>query len=824
MIGTRHGARRLHLAAALVAVALAACSSPEEKRAEHVSRSEAYLAEGKISEALIELRRALKLDPQSGDLNFRIGEVLESVGELPDALFFYQEAVRLAPADGKAALAAGRLLIFVDPDRAEQLIAGVLERTPSDPVAYLRRSELALVRANTLDALADARTAVELAPGSHMAHFQEGIVHRARIRERQLLREEDDPKVFVDALAAFDKGLEVAGKDAPVHEVVRGAIERAFVLASWKQRAGEAPDAFRRAVEIARERGSVPEQIRVLGEARSYAEKVRDEGLERWALEAELALEPQRYAAWMRLAALTKDESVPKRLLETLPDDESAHAIYARILRERGREEEAVAHLREVESRLGDPVPIRRTLVEFLVDAMRFDEARALVESLSQEHPDRPETFDAVSLLAMREGRYADAVAAVEKLVERRESPLALMRLAEARYRLGNTAAALVAVNRGLELIPEEAGRVAMLRLKGRIEITSGDNEAGIQTFQRVRRQVGGIPGEDATILAGAFYATKRDAAARALLGEAVTRDDAPLEAVLLYLQHESAREPARAREVLERAAARYPDRPVLVAYLVRMDLASGQAARAEQRVLDSLAAYPNYAGLHRLHARVLIANGKREEALAAAEKALEFGPELSGVTELVVSLLSELGRRDEAIARLETEAKAGRLGVARRVLLARLQIVAGQDARATELLEGVVAERSDLPGAKNDLAFLLARQGGDLERARQLAEEARTALPRSPDVADTLGYVYLQKGLSEAARDQFRAALDLSDPQSSAWATSQYHLGLSYKALGRMDEAREAFERALATAVDFPEATEARRQIQELASTSGPS
>ena len=183
----------------------------------------------------------------------------------------------------------------------------------------------------------------------------------------------------------------------------------------------------------------------------------------------------------------------------------------------------------------------------------------------------------------------------------------------------------------------------------------------------------------------------------------------------------------------------------------------------------------------------------------------------------MVVGLLSQLGRQGEAVDRLERQAKEGKLGVASRVLLARLHIVAGNDARAIEHLESTLVERSDLPGAKNDLAFLLARQGGDLERARRLAEEARAALPRSAEVADTMGYVYLKKGLAAAAVDQFLSALELSEERSAAWATAQYHLGLSYKALGRAPEARLAFERSLATAVDFPEADEARREAESL-------
>ena len=804
----------------LLAAPFAACSSDEEKREGHVAAADEFLAAGKTSEALIELRSALQLDPQNANLNLRIGQALEYAGALQDALFFYQEAVRLAPEDGSAALAAARLLMFEDPDKAEQLIAGVVARNPGDAIAYLRRSELALVRGKTQEALEDARTAVEKAPNNHMTFFQEGVVHRARIRERRLLGQGDDPKLFEEALAAFDEGLEVAAPDAPVHEVVRGALERALTFAAWKERQAEAGPAFRRAVEIAKQRGSVPEELRALGETREYAQAAGEVELERWVLETQIALDTHQYAAWARLAVLTGDDSVLKRLIETLPDDARAHALYARLLWERGREDDALEHLRSTETKVDDPVPIRMVMVELFVEHRRFDDAREIVGKLEKEYADRPETADAASLLAIRERRFDEAIALLEKLNERRESSRTRMRLAEAQFRVGNLQAALVAVNRALEISVESDDVIAMLRLKGRVEAAAGDRQAAVATFRRVRNEVGGIPPDDVPVLARVLYETNREEGARAILNEALAANDPPLEVTLIYLAREGARDPVRAREVLARAAERHPNQPALLGHLVRGDLAEGHPERAEQRMAAAVAALPKNPALRRLQAQALIANHKPEEALSAAEQALQLAPEMPGVPELVVGLLTELGRREEAVTRLEKEAKQGGLGVSGRILLARLQILAGRDDSAIALLEGVLAERSDLPGAKNDLAFLLARKGSDFERARRLAEEARAALPRSAEVADTLGYVYMKAGLLEPAADQFRAAIELAREQTEIWATSQYHLGLSYKALGRLPEARQAFERALATAVEFPEAEDARKEAEGIPAT----
>ncbi|HEX2484965.1 MAG TPA: tetratricopeptide repeat protein, partial [Myxococcota bacterium] len=536
--------RRL-LAGALVAVctsgALVGCSSDAQRRARHQARAESFLEEGKPREALIELRSALKLDPKNSPLHFRIAQVFEGIGDLKEALFFYQEALRLAPEENAAALAIARLLLFDEPDRAAELIEGVLARHPDDANAYIRRSELALARGNTADALRDARLAVEKAPKSHMPHFQEGLVHRARVRERKLLRQPEDPQIFAEALKAFDEGLAVAPADAPVNEVVSGALERAYVFSEWVERRAEAGPAYRRALELAKEGQSLVEQLRVLREAQSYAQRVGDKELEHWALDTQIALDPRSYAAWARLAGLEPGDAVPKRLIETLPDDGRAHSLYARILWDRGREDEALAHLREVEGRVADPVPLRAAQAELLIEGERLDDARPLVEALEREQPERPETLDVASFLAMRERRYADAAGLLRKLIERRETARAQHRLAESEFRMRSYAPSLVAVNRALDLVGNEDERMQMLRLKARIEAASRDPEAALLTMRRLRRLRGGtLRPDDVPTLARALYATKRSDVARIVLREAIASETAVLGSFLLYLRHEA--------------------------------------------------------------------------------------------------------------------------------------------------------------------------------------------------------------------------------------------------------------------------------------------
>jgi len=55
----------------------------------------------------------------------------------------------------------------------------------------------------------------------------------------------------------------------------------------------------------------------------------------------------------------------------------------------------------------------------------------------------------------------------------------------------------------------------------------------------------------------------------------------------------------------------------------------------------------------------------------------------------------------------------------------------------------------SDAVSLNND-AFLIAEHGGDLDQALTRAQRATQLLPNYPEVADTLGWIYLKKNLSD--------------------------------------------------------------------------
>ena len=99
---------------------------------------------------------------------------------------------------------------------------------------------------------------------------------------------------------------------------------------------------------------------------------------------------------------------------------------------------------------------------------------------------------------------------------------------------------------------------------------------------------------------------------------------------------------------------------------------------------------------------------------------------------------------------------------------------------------------------ARNNLAYLIAEEGGDLDRALDLAQEAKAILPDNPNAADTLGWVLYKKELPSAAIGYLKEAVNGFDAGDPHLALVRHHLALAYEAAGEPEHARQTLERAI--------------------------
>ena len=142
-------------------------------------------------------------------------------------------------------------------------------------------------------------------------------------------------------------------------------------------------------------------------------------------------------------------------------------------------------------------------------------------------------------------------------------------------------------------------------------------------------------------------------------------------------------------------------------------------------------------------------------------------------------------------------------------VQLALMYDSAGQRDQARPLYEQVLRIQPDHPIALNNLAFMLADTGADLDQAMTMAQRAKQKMPTNDDVGDTLAWIYIKKNLSDSAISILQD-LTRKEPNRS---TFHYHLAM---ALAQKGDKVQARREADAAARLNPSADE-QKKIQDL-------
>ena len=150
-----------------------------------------------------------------------------------------------------------------------------------------------------------------------------------------------------------------------------------------------------------------------------------------------------------------------------------------------------------------------------------------------------------------------------------------------------------------------------------------------------------------------------------------------------------------------------------------------------------------------------LALDGSKFNADASRHKAMSYGYMTKEVERLrgeIDELLKRAGQTDAVIVVMERAAVAVPESAE---VQYRLALVYENNARrgdAIDAYEKAIALNGDLALAKNNLAYLLTETGGDLDRALELAQQAKEQLPDNGSAADTLGWVLLKRGVPSAA------------------------------------------------------------------------
>lgn len=213
-----------------------------------------------------------------------------------------------------------------------------------------------------------------------------------------------------------------------------------------------------------------------------------------------------------------------------------------------------------------------------------------------------------------------------------------------------------------------------------------------------------------------------------------------------------------------------------------------------------------------RLLSSGLVADGQFSDAKPRLERLLEELPDDPDIfTQLALCHLN-LGELDEAAERLS---RAIALRPGHHEVITQLGVI---HLRRRDLSASTSAFREALSlqptnaAYMNNLAVVLADTPGALDEAKQLAMKASQALPDSPPIQDTLGWILLQQGRTEEALRLLEVAAERL-PRDGG---TQYHYAVALQKSGKVEEARDQARRALAVSDNFYHAEKARQLAGE--------
>lgn len=745
----------------LALVGLAGCSrDPDALKRRFTARGDAYAARKQYAEATIEYRKALQQDPRFAEAYLKLAEAYAADGDARDALPAYVRAADLSPENTDANLKAGNLLLvarhFQD---AKTRARVVLERHPDNVPALILMGNALAGLGSLDDAVAVAERAAALNPRRAGLYGNLGVLQLARGNTAQ-------------AEAAFTRAVTI---DPRSTQALLGLSN--FYLTTGRLREAEvtllrlhAIDT--RSVEANQALANLYLQSGRARDAETFLKTVADvqQNAEAWLALADYYLGTGRV-----------DES--RRLLDRVSSTAEGYAVgrirTALIAAASGRAPDAHAALREVLAREPKNGPAMALEARLLLSENRFDDALALVRTVLTVDAHSAQAYYTLGQIHLARRSQEEARKAFAEAVlndpARVDAQIELAKIHRARREIDT---AIQYAERGVKAEPDNVD--AHLALVRSLAIRPDD-----------------LP--------------KADREMTMLLSRFPGSADVQTVNGLLRLAHNDA---AGARLAFERALKLEPDQLEALGGLTALDAEAHHLADARARIEARIAAARTPSpGLLLLAARVYVASRDTAGTEQVLKRLIEVDPSnLDGYNYLGQFYLSQ-HRLDAARAEFRTLAARQPGSVTAQTMLGLLAHAEGDVTQAQKAYEAAVQADPRAGAAANNLAWIYANGGGNLDSALQLAQSARNQLPDSLEVADTLGFVYYKKEMGGFAIPLLLQCVE-KEPRNPLY---QYHLGLVYAQNGEDRKARTHLERALDLKIPFEGSADARRVLSRL-------
>jgi len=787
-----------HVIVVIMAVVLAACGGPEERKAKYLTKAQDYLTAGNYPKARVALRNVLKIDPKDASAYFLFAQVEEKEKNWRNAVGLYQEVVELVPTHSAALIILAKY--YLEARLSDQVVANadkVLAIDPLNPQASaLKIAVLAL----------------------------EGSLPDATLKAEGLAKE-------------FPTEPDAAILLATLYSQQQRTTDAVTVLQL-------ALDAHPKNMDLLNNMNTILLQAKNLAGAESVAVRMID-------------AEPTVFDHRLRLARLYNGQGAPEKAETVLrdaivldPQSEERRLLLADFFQTRKDSRAAEQVLLDAINHLPHSTKLRFGLAEFYLQNGQESRAREQYQALIKEQKEKAAGLDATVKLAeldLYAGEKAEAERQIQdvlKLNPRSTEALVLSgRMALAKR---NGKDAIQAFRTVLRDQPELA---TVHFLLGQAYQTTGEINLAKESFERAvalypgqvdaRRSLAAIdsqigkPQQARARLDDLLKQRPDDLAALDMLInlDLATKNWPDAERTLERIQSVSkdslvaSMAEGRLREAqgqlghaslaYERATALAPNEPEPLLSLIRLDIAQGHIDRTRTRLDALVAGQPDHLFGHGLLGEVLAMTGHPKEADSQFKEATRINPKWITPWLDWGSLWLAQKQPDKATQIIQAGLTANQDSEELYMLLALVHTAQGQIDPAIAAYDGALRLNPRNVLAANNLAVMLVDSKGDpqsLQKAFSLSRNFEKDAPH-PLFLDTLGWVRFKMGQQEDALRLMKDAVT----KAPEVPILNYHLGMAYFQTGKTSEARIHLAKALKSTESFQGRQEAEQILSQM-------
>ncbi len=743
----------------LVLMFMSGCSDPEKKREKHYKRAQEYIKIEDEKSAIIELKKAIQLDPKYADARYQLALLYLKAGDARKAFGELQRTTSIDPQNLDAGVKVAEfLLLSKNREESRKYVEQVLFQDPDYQNGLALLANLELLDGNFDKAKKTIDRAISLNDSIDKYYNIKG---RILVAQKQM---EEGEKNFLKAIELKPDYFANYKTLLLYYEQQQNESAVQQLLDHMTRKFPDNPQLHLMLSRVHQRKGKLEEAEQALLKAQEVSENAPSYRL----LLAEFYKKTEKYDI---------AEETLRTALTDFPDDLQIQVTLGELLFELRKFDKAKNIMDSILE--SNPANGGANLIKarFMIKDNKYEEALEIITPLLSDYPKWSDPFYYSALSHLRIGKPELAQKSIELATQNSPAKDRYHALAAQIHLIrGNSSEASKEASIALRINPHNLVAVKILAKSFN---QSKDFEKSLQLMSKLNPQA---VEHDQELL---------ESKAMAQLGLGKNHDAKKALTQLLKISPENSKALA-----LLIALNNYKDVSSAIDF-VSQHISSGESA-----------------GHYNLLGDLLVKNKEFDRALTAYQKAQILRPKDPRSYILSARLLALLGKTEDEKAKYQELLGVNPDSIPALMGLAGCYEKTGDLLLAKETYMQVLKLNPAMAAAANNLAWLIASEDeGDLGEALRLAMQAKQALPDQPHIADTLGWVHYQRNSYPLAITQFRQALEKrpGDP------TINYHLALALHGNGDLEDAVNSLKSALDTGTDFPEKSEATALLQKL-------